>query len=472
MDEIQVYALIADGESTNVEFKRELDLSIANTKAEFIKDVIALANSAIDAGYMLIGVDNYKMIVGSNGVKEEQIQQILSTYTTPPVNATYESIPMHSVGFVQVEVLTIRPTQKPHSVARSVGNRTQNEVFVRHGTVVTDASPDEIIAMRDSSRVLLDSRQYIRAAETHERLGYLDMAVNAYSKAIELTPTAELFLARGNVYERLSHEAADLDKCYDMEEKAFRDYSDAVKLATTSEIRKTARLRRWHFNASLIPKEEYALERDWITSNTSGLELGKVLFSELRAFAESEGLWEKEDAVAILNQIVELGYKESEVYALRADAHYLDCNFRLALEDINRAISAPRNTQTHAEYLMLRASILIRMVSARDHSHRNFMEAYYDILRAYKMNGRTNGYKLNDFEDDIFFKAIVDFTLETAHEFQYAWFRPELRVQFIQELVRVMPTIDHLATKDPSMSKMLKRLLGDAFWQEHRSKLE
>jgi predicted HTH transcriptional regulator len=204
MNEMQILALIAENESRRVEFKRELDLNAARGKAEFIKDVIALANTVVDAGYMLIGVDNDRVIVGAKVSAEEQIQQISSTYITPSVNITYESIPISSVGFLSVGVLEIKPTQKPHRVARAIENLTQNQVFVRHGSIVAPASPDEIYEMRDSSKALIDSKQYVRAAETHEKLGYLDMAVSAYSKAIELTPTAELFLARGTVYERCS----------------------------------------------------------------------------------------------------------------------------------------------------------------------------------------------------------------------------------------------------------------------------
>ena len=73
MNEIQVFALIAEGENVQIEFKRELELTVARSKAEFIKDVIALANTAQDTGYLLVGVDDNKMLIGTRPLEEEQI---------------------------------------------------------------------------------------------------------------------------------------------------------------------------------------------------------------------------------------------------------------------------------------------------------------------------------------------------------------------------------------------------------------
>ena len=64
MDETQLFQLIAEGENERIDFKRVLDLDSAAGKAEFVKDVISLANSASDTGFMLIGVENNGTIVG------------------------------------------------------------------------------------------------------------------------------------------------------------------------------------------------------------------------------------------------------------------------------------------------------------------------------------------------------------------------------------------------------------------------
>ena len=54
MDEFKLLSLIGEGETIRIEFKREIDLKPADNKAEFIKDIIALANSAPEVGYLLV----------------------------------------------------------------------------------------------------------------------------------------------------------------------------------------------------------------------------------------------------------------------------------------------------------------------------------------------------------------------------------------------------------------------------------
>ena len=92
MDESQLRVLIAEDESERLDFKRELRLDSARTKAEFIKDVISLANSAPNVGYLIIGVDDAKLVVGTDELPEEQIQSVCDTYITPPVSVRCYSI--------------------------------------------------------------------------------------------------------------------------------------------------------------------------------------------------------------------------------------------------------------------------------------------------------------------------------------------------------------------------------------------
>jgi predicted HTH transcriptional regulator len=57
MNESELLQLIATGECEYIDFKRELNLKNSKQKAEFIKDVVALANSTKPNGYLLIGID-------------------------------------------------------------------------------------------------------------------------------------------------------------------------------------------------------------------------------------------------------------------------------------------------------------------------------------------------------------------------------------------------------------------------------
>src|SRR5688572_29063216 len=113
MDEFAVLTLIAEGENERIDFKRELNLRSADEKAEFIKDVIALSNSASDVGYLIIGVSNSKQYVGIDKLEEEQIQQVAYTYIEPAVKLRCELVPISSpfpllVGVVEVQ-RSVRP---------------------------------------------------------------------------------------------------------------------------------------------------------------------------------------------------------------------------------------------------------------------------------------------------------------------------------------------------------------------------
>jgi len=152
MDEIKILSLIAEGENNRVDFKRELKLDSAQDKAEFIKDVISLANSSPNVSYLLFGVDDNKYIVGINQLPEEQIQQIVYTYITPTPQLQCFISPVNAPTLPLVGVIEIRVVKKPCKVARAIEKLNQDDVFIRRGSVVAKPSPEEIVKMYNDSR--------------------------------------------------------------------------------------------------------------------------------------------------------------------------------------------------------------------------------------------------------------------------------------------------------------------------------
>ena len=470
MDEIQVFALIAEGENARIEFKRELDLTVARSKAEFIKDVIALANTAQDVGYLLVGVDDNKMIVGTRPLEEEQIQQILSTYITPPVIATCEIVPIPSVGFSSIAILEIRPSKKPHSVARTIEQLQQNRVFVRHSNVVAEASPDEIALMYERSQAFAENRQYIRAAEKHSILGNYEMAISAYSEALKLTPTAELFFARGTLYERHSEQQNDWQVRENIAYLAFKDYSDAVKLAMTGEMEKAARIRRWHVwppdsnSADMDSESEYK----WLEANTSGRELGEVLFVSVKGSRDAVTFYFMPDATQRLNEIISLGYDEPDVYFLRSDAHLNDSNYGLALEDIDKAIGLTNNPKKLAQYYMLRAHALVQM--KRSHSpQKSFEDAFDSIMTARRFDPQVTGYYSfsHNFEYEMLYRFALD-GIEHPTERSVGASRLKLMQKIVQYLAY---WFGHLYTTHPKIAQFVREIVGEDYWRQNESRL-
>jgi tetratricopeptide (TPR) repeat protein len=152
MDESKVLSLIAEDEGRNIDFKREMDLNSARNKAEFIKDIISLANSSPDIGYLLLGVNDNKYIVGIKKLDEERIQQVAKMYITPSVNLHCSIVAIEAPTLPLVGVIEVMATNKPHKVAKSIEQLNQDDIFVRHGSVAVKASPEEIIRMHKGSR--------------------------------------------------------------------------------------------------------------------------------------------------------------------------------------------------------------------------------------------------------------------------------------------------------------------------------
>lgn len=157
MDETTLMTLIAEGETIGrVEFKRELHLDRAEEKAEFIKDVISLSNSASqNKGYLLVGIDNSKYIVGTHQLEEERIQQLVHSHIRPSVRLRCTMISTTAPNLPSVGIIEVEGTERPYRVSIPIGKLKQDDIFVRHGSVVERATPEEVRRMDDETKVNL-----------------------------------------------------------------------------------------------------------------------------------------------------------------------------------------------------------------------------------------------------------------------------------------------------------------------------
>ena len=156
-----VDSLVAEWETTSVEFKRELHLDTADQKAEFIKDVTGLGNTqASGRRWLIIGLDDKTRTYYSSpdpAIRQDRIENILARYTKPNLDVRYSVIPYRNGKVGVVEVLR-DPKKLPYKVAKSLGTKvakslgtkcriTENQIFVRHGSQTespTDAELDAI----------------------------------------------------------------------------------------------------------------------------------------------------------------------------------------------------------------------------------------------------------------------------------------------------------------------------------------
>ncbi len=147
----ELTALLEQVEGERLEFKRDwYDLDSKRGRAEFSKDVLAMANTLPQGqrGHIVFGVDDARRGQGVVGVEKtptpEQVAQILGSYCRPVPDVTLE---IH-VGLAgsAVDVLTVRSSpNQPHYATRDVaGTLSSSVVYTRHGPTVATLTPPEL----------------------------------------------------------------------------------------------------------------------------------------------------------------------------------------------------------------------------------------------------------------------------------------------------------------------------------------
>lgn len=148
--------LVAEWETTSVEFKREVYLDTADQKAEFIKDVLALANTRVSGRHWLIvGFDNNTHSYArapDPKVTQDRIERIIANHTSPCVDVKYEVVEYQAGPVGLLEVLR-DPKKVPYRVAKTItGDKksiVEGTVFVRHNTIAEPPTPAEELALQE-----------------------------------------------------------------------------------------------------------------------------------------------------------------------------------------------------------------------------------------------------------------------------------------------------------------------------------
>ncbi|MFN8678789.1 MAG: ATP-binding protein [Thermomicrobiales bacterium] len=167
-DSAEIDAILEEGETSLIDFKRQLAVDTASQKAELVKDVIALANArGKGTRALLIGFtddgDFYEPSASHEceerdqllaALTQDRLQTIIARHTHPVVPVRYGRV-AYRRG--QVGKLEINPdaAERPYAVAISIGDKgkgghrvEQGQVFVRDGAVTRQARPEEIATMR------------------------------------------------------------------------------------------------------------------------------------------------------------------------------------------------------------------------------------------------------------------------------------------------------------------------------------
>lgn len=136
-----VHQLVDEGESTNVVIKKQLNLGNDKDTADFVRDVLGLANTKTSGRRFMIGgydtgTHSFVQSVGTD-LTQQLIERSLETYTEPTPGILYKNIPLASGTVDIIEV--IRENKKvPYRVCKDLGGSEgirRGEIYVRHGSI-------------------------------------------------------------------------------------------------------------------------------------------------------------------------------------------------------------------------------------------------------------------------------------------------------------------------------------------------
>jgi hypothetical protein len=139
--------LVAEGENSNVEFKRELQLGSDRQKAEFVKDAIALANSLtpgrrfIVVGFSDADLEFYESV--DESLTQERFESILSVYVRTMPQIKYTRV-RYGIGIAGVIEVMQKRQDLPYQVQKAIWKLEEGDIFVRHGTLSERPTPAEL----------------------------------------------------------------------------------------------------------------------------------------------------------------------------------------------------------------------------------------------------------------------------------------------------------------------------------------
>jgi hypothetical protein len=147
-----VRGLLPDWETTNTEIKRELHLDSKDQKAEFVRDLLGLANTQVTGDrHLVVGWDPKSReftTPADPSVTADRIEDLLDQYTTPTVTVKVRRFTWNATGEALVIEVQRDRTRVPYRVKKALTGEKRHievgEVYVRHGSHVVAASPEEI----------------------------------------------------------------------------------------------------------------------------------------------------------------------------------------------------------------------------------------------------------------------------------------------------------------------------------------
>jgi Schlafen, AlbA_2 len=249
MNEPSLPELIYTPEGPKLDLKeRPWDLDTQEGKAEFIKDVSAIANSpGSQNGYVLLGItDQDRRVIGiaRDILQEERLQQIVAEYVEPPLTLSYTVRPLLQK---YVGVITIPPSKsKPHLIQKNIDRLREGTSYTRRGSTTQLAKSSDLRAMIEE--VLHDTRVEEDGISKWEWSRTDLMRLDSFALAIlqSFIETDRTELSMTEIKDHCRHELADraeAGKSVAGKMKKFYSKHGKEKLVEKNQL-----TGRWRFN--------------------------------------------------------------------------------------------------------------------------------------------------------------------------------------------------------------------------------
>jgi tetratricopeptide (TPR) repeat protein len=295
-----------------------------------------------------------------------------------------------------------------------------------------------------------DAERHARNAEIHLRVGNCESAIKEFSQTIELTPSSELFLARGKVYRQISNT-----------EQAVRDFSTAILTANSRKVEADARIERSLVIGSSFEsynEETWKEDIDWLVINKEESNLGELYFveaEEIRGNYYMEEPWYPIVITRLLDIAIRFGTKNPDAFFFRAEAYYARKKFNLALKDLEQCLTvASKHWDNKACALDLKAHIALLM---RDY------ESFYKTFMQRLEYNNTTGYDkglcwtiIPDLPKIILLNATYHYKFMKDSDFKYY----QEDIEMLRALEdRIAKDILEISEKHPEIGKVISAIL-------------
>jgi hypothetical protein len=152
-DDFLIERLLYSGEGDTLDFKLQqypFERADDDSKSSLLKDILAFANAwRTTTAYILIGVcDGSKEIVGLDiDLDDSRLQQFVNAKINRPIQFAYRSLNFRGQT---LGLFTIPPQGRPFYSPKGFGRVKAETVYVRRGSSIAEASPEEIAKMGES----------------------------------------------------------------------------------------------------------------------------------------------------------------------------------------------------------------------------------------------------------------------------------------------------------------------------------